>query len=51
MSKSILIVGASSDLAVSCAKQFADNGYDLPAGRDIDKIKESMLDLIIKIFL
>ncbi len=42
MSKSILIVGASSDLAISCAKQFADNGYDLQlAGRDIDKIKES----------
>ena len=48
MSK-LLIIGAKSDIAKSCARVFANNGFDLIlAGRDIKELEDFKQDLIIR---
>jgi decaprenylphospho-beta-D-erythro-pentofuranosid-2-ulose 2-reductase len=45
----VLILGASSDVAVACAKEYAANGYDLYlAGRDISSLTIFANDLQIR---
>lgn len=45
----VLILGASSDVAVACAHEFAKQGFDLLlAGRDLDRLKISSQDLQIR---
>lgn len=44
-----LILGASSDVAIACAQEFAKHGYDLYlAGRDVAVLEEHAADLRIR---
>jgi hypothetical protein len=46
---SVLILGASSDVAVACAREFASTGFDLYlAGRDVAAIQPLASDLHIR---
>lgn len=46
---SVLILGASSDVAVACAHEFAKNGFDLLlAGRDKEKLQTAAVDFQIR---
>ena len=46
MKKSILIIGASSDIGIEVAKQFALNGYDLHlASRSKEKLNDTLSEL------
>ena len=46
MKKSILIIGASSDIGIEVAKQFALNGYDLHlASRNKEKLNNTLSEL------
>ena len=46
MKKSILIIGASSDIGIEVAKQFALNGYDLHlASRNKEKLNDTLVRL------
>jgi len=52
--KTLLIVGAKSDLALSCAHQYASNGFDLQlAGREIlifkDEVQQKLKKYNVKI--
>src|SRR5580765_6561174 len=44
-----LILGASSDVAIACAQEFAKHGYDLYlAGRDVAVLEEHAADFRIR---
>ena len=46
MKKSILIIGASSDIGIEVAKQFALNGYDLHlASRNKEKLNDTLSEV------
>tara|TARA_Y200000002_G_C22681061_1_gene664113 strand:- start:734 stop:1474 length:741 start_codon:yes stop_codon:yes gene_type:complete len=48
-SKSILIIGAKSDVAIAVAYKFAQNGFDLLlAGREISELQEQCSDIEIR---
>ena len=45
----VLILGAKSDIAKACAREYASNGYNLYlAGRNISELEEFKQDLIIR---
>lgn len=45
----VLIVGAKSDIAKSCAKKYAKNGYNLYlAARNVDELREFAQDIVIR---
>lgn len=47
--KNVLIIGASSDLAIELAKIFASNGHNIVlASRNIEKLKKTSIDIINK---
>ncbi|HYC85720.1 MAG TPA: SDR family oxidoreductase, partial [Chryseosolibacter sp.] len=49
MSKNILILGATSDLALALARKFAANGHSLTlAARNVDKLEATRADLQIR---
>ena len=45
----VLIIGAKSDIAKACAREYAKHGYDLYlAGRNIEELKEFAQDITIR---
>jgi decaprenylphospho-beta-D-erythro-pentofuranosid-2-ulose 2-reductase len=49
MSRNVLVLGASSDMALALARKFASNGYSLTlAGRDPEKLKATQSDIQIR---
>lgn len=49
MAKSILILGATSDIAVECARVFSKEGFDIVlAARDVEKLKVIADDIHIR---
>ena len=45
----VLIIGAKSDIAKACAREYAKNGYDLYlAGRNISELKDFVKDLEVR---
>lgn len=49
MSKNLLVLGASSDIAAACARKFAENGFDVTlAARDLGSVRSLASDIEIR---